>query len=88
MTTTYGAAQQRDDNGAVLNKQSSFAQIIQTPDNSTQYICLAKPGSLSSAAVWQVQKVVTSGTTQTITWADGNDNFDNVADNYATLTYS
>jgi len=51
------------------------------------YVGVAAMGTASSAAEWQIQKV--DSTTGTIvTWADGNDNYDNVFDDYASLTYS
>lgn len=54
---------------------------------SITYVGKATIGSSGASAVWQVQKIdETSGTI--ITWADGNDNFDNVWNNYASLTYS
>ena len=52
------------------------------------YIGRAAPGSLGSAAVWQVQKITVSGTETLIKQADGNDKFDNIWDDRATLTYS
>jgi hypothetical protein len=50
------------------------------------YICEAAPGTASSAALWRICKV-TDATGNTV-WADGNGNFDNVADNRASLSYS
>lgn len=58
-----------------------------TVDGYVTYVGQAVIGSASSASVWQIQKIdETTGTI--ITWADGDDNFDNVWDNYAVLTYS
>lgn len=58
-----------------------------TESGSITYVALAAPGSLQSDAVWQCRKIdETSGTV--ITWADGDSNFDNVATNLASLTYS
>lgn len=54
------------------------------------YICSAKPGTALVSALWRVKKIDT-GTDITITWADGNANFDNVATDLATvalLSYS
>ena len=54
------------------------------------YVGKAAPGTVTSSALWQVQKVDESGTPETtvITFADGNSKFDNVWDDRATLTYS
>lgn len=60
-----------------------------TIDGSSTYIAVATPGTQLSDALWQVQKIDDSvaGTTL-ITWADGNANFDNIATDLTTLTYS
>lgn len=51
------------------------------------YIGKALIGTATSAASWQVQRIdATSGTV--ILWADGDADFDNVWDNYASLSYS
>ena len=51
------------------------------------YVGNAPIGTATTEALWQIQKIdSTSGTV--VTWADGNDNMDNVWDDYATLTYS
>lgn len=67
-----------------------YAQYI--VDNSgvdgNVYVCKAAVGSSILSAVWQASKINVTGTVTTITWADGNTNFDNIANNAATLTYS
>lgn len=56
-------------------------------DANLQYVGIADPGSLTSAAVWKIFRVdCTTGTI--ITWADGNDNADNIYDNRESLSYS
>jgi len=51
------------------------------------YIGEAVIGSSAASAVWRVKRLdETSGLI--ILWADGNENFDNVWNNYATLTYN
>ena len=50
------------------------------------YVGEAAIGSATSAALWRVFKFDSS--TGQITWADGNASFDNVYDNYASLSYS
>jgi predicted extracellular nuclease len=51
------------------------------------YIGKAAVGSSESAAVWQIQRIPTSGIV-TAVYADGNGNFDNVWTNRGSLTYS
>lgn len=52
------------------------------------YIGFAPCGTAESAAKWQCKKILTSGGTTTITWADGDANFNNVATDLTALTYS
>lgn len=54
---------------------------------TTTYVGEASPATLTSAALWRIKRIsTTSGVV--ITWADGNNNFDNVWDNRASLSYS
>ena len=54
-----------------------------------EYIGLASPGALTSAAVWKIKKLVYVGTGVTeILWADGSNAFNQIWDNYAALSYS
>jgi hypothetical protein len=64
-----------------------MAQIIQVV-GATTYVCDAPPGTLAGSASWRAKKIVEASGTTTITWADGNASFDNIASNRATLTYS
>lgn len=53
------------------------------------YLGDASVGSATSGSVWRIQKLVfTTAGSVTITFADGNTNFDNVWDNRASLSYS
>ncbi len=66
----------------------NYAVFKQTV-GSYQYVGLADVGSDSSDAVWQCFRVDKSVTNVVaITWADGNDNFDNILDNITSLSYS
>lgn len=66
----------------------SLATKVDEADASTTYIGTAVIGAATSSALWQIKKVSVSGTVTTITWADGNDNYDNIWDNRASLSYS
>jgi hypothetical protein len=50
------------------------------------YLCEAQPGTAAATAAWRISKI-TDATGVTV-WADGNGNFDNVAADRASLTYS
>lgn len=53
------------------------------------YLGDASVGSSTSSSIWRIQKLVfTAAGSVTITFADGNVNFDNVWDNRASLSYS
>lgn len=64
-----------------------YAKKITAPDANTTYIAIAPIGSLQSAAVWQVKKIVVSGTDTVVTWAGGGA-FNQVATNLAGLIYA
>src|SRR3990172_10650651 len=58
-----------------------------TESGTVTYICRAAPGTTQATAKWQVFKI--DDTTSTIiSFADGNANFDNVATDLTSLTYS
>jgi hypothetical protein len=66
-----------------LSKQVDFI------DDNHIYIGEANPGSTFSAAVWRIKYIVIlSDGDVSITWADGNDSFDNVWNNRASYSYS
>lgn len=53
------------------------------------YLGHAYPGTAGSVAQWRIQKLVFGGDGDvTITWADGNANFDNIWDDRASLSYT
>jgi hypothetical protein len=62
-----------------------YSRIVEVIGTDT-YIAHAPVGSLSTDAVWRVQKIDTNGSRM---WADGNINFDNVASSpLSALTFS
>ena len=54
-------------------------------DATYTYIAEALPGTSTTTAAWRVKRIVTA--TGVTTWADGNANFDNLANSLTTLTY-
>jgi hypothetical protein len=50
------------------------------------YVGQSSPGAANTDAVWRIKRITNA--TTTITFADGNANFDNVWDNRASLTYA
>ena len=60
--------------------------IENSADSNIEYYGKASIGSSDNDPVWQIKKIDnTSGVI--ITWADGNENFDNIWDNRESLTY-
>jgi hypothetical protein len=64
-----------------------MALRIDEADANTIYIGKAKVGSSSSSPLWQIQKIVVSGTVTNFLWADGDMNFDNIWDDRTTISY-
>ena len=71
-----------------FNKAASKPLAVKiTESGNITYIGKALPGSSQADAVWQCMKIdETSGLV--ITWADGNELFDNVATDLTVLTYT
>ena len=74
-------------NGTLVRQLASTMSLRTVTVGTTMYVGKAAVGSSTSSAVWQVQKIDMPTGSITITWADGNPDFDNVWDNYASLTY-
>ena len=57
---------------------------------SVLYVGEALPGAATANAVWRVRQVetVSGAEDAVIFWADGDTAFDNIMDNFQTLTYS
>lgn len=73
---------------------SSSGTTLETPVYATKiessgsfyYIAEGPLGASTTDPVWRVQRIDLTGP-YVFTWADGNDNFDNTADNLTTLNY-
>ena len=91
------------DNGDVYEKSGGswsltgsplgMAQAVRTDTDGgnpeTIYRGTANPGTLTSAASWRIERItIATDGDVTIVHADGNDNFDNIWDNRAGLSYS
>jgi hypothetical protein len=75
---------------AAVEQNSNYAlQLAYTASNEVEYLGKADIGTATSAATWQIKKFTwTSGNLTKKEWADGNEAFDNVWDNRASLDYS
>jgi hypothetical protein len=70
----------------LLNNQN-YVPVIDSASSTVTYIGYAIPGSLESNPVWQIKKLVDSGTVTKMYLADGNQNFDNIWSDRASLVY-
>lgn len=75
---------------STINASNSFEQKLLQVDSvgSTSYLGYADAGTATSAATWAIKKIVETGSDVSITWADGNNSFDNIWDNRLALSYS
>lgn len=55
---------------------------------SITYVAKAVVGASTANSVWQVMKMNETSGFPIITWADGNENFDNVATDLTALSFS
>lgn len=64
--------------------------IVDSGDTLIYYLGRAAVGSGTGSAVWQLQRMTYSATTDDVIveWADGNSDFDNIFDNREALSYS
>ena len=77
-------------NGNLNVNSANLSESLLQVDSvgSTTYLGYADAGSLTSASVWAIKKIIEISNDVSITWADGNTNFDNIWDNRLTLTYA
>lgn len=77
-------------NGNLNVNSANLSESLLQVDSvgNTTYLGYADAGSLTSASVWGIKKIVEVSNDVSITWADGNTNFDNIWDNRLTLTYA
>lgn len=91
------------DNGDIYTKsagtwnlQGNLSQVAQTIRTDTDgatpetiYRGFALPGTLTNAPSWRMQRItIQADGDVSIVFADGNDNYDNIWDNRASLSYS
>lgn len=65
-----------------------LTKIDTTTTSGVTYIGKAAVGSSAASAVWQIKKLDSNTLALDKTWADGDDNFDNIWNNRASLSYS
>ena len=71
---------------AVTVTDPNYASQIYVSGDYT-WVLKAVPGTQASASAWQAQQVLSLSGNTFVTWADGNDAFDNLGSAYASLSY-
>lgn len=62
------------------------SSLVDEASPTVTYVCEAPASSLSSAAVWRIKRITTSGAIITVQWAAAGA-YTQIADNRAALTY-
>lgn len=68
--------------------KKALTEVIEVVDANNTYIGQAVPGSSLGASVWRIKKIVVSGSTTTIGWANGDGSFSYEWDERASYTYA
>jgi hypothetical protein len=71
----------------ISNKEVETTTKIDVVSSAVTYVGEAKLGASESSAVWQILKIVKSGTVVSILSANSNLRFNNIWSDRATLTY-
>ena len=72
----------------IVEEQMVYSKRVDFISENLLYKGEASVGSSENLPVWRIQKIVIGNDGDvTITWADGNSNFDNVWVNHESLTY-
>ena len=67
---------------------ADYRTEIDVVSATVTYVGYADPGTPTSSALWKIKKLTGTGDDLSVTYADGNSNFDNIWDNRASLSYS
>ena len=70
-----------------MDKNKDYTKRIDEVDADNTYIGAASPYAFEDDNVWQIKKVVVSGTVTSIKYASGNNLFDKIWSDRATYTY-
>lgn len=71
----------------VTSVDTIYSVRVDDVSSTVTYVGEASLGASESAPLWRIKKLETVGSVFKITWADGNQSFDNVWDNRTVLTY-
>jgi len=87
-TNDMPAMDSADRPGFQQSVEMPLAFRIDWAGDAVCYAGWAEPGTSGGSAGWRIKKIALSGDDVTVTWADGDADFDNVWDNRDSLDYS
>jgi len=76
---------------ALIELNANYTQLLEYDiSGNAIYIGVAAPGTATTAGAWQIKNLTYDGGGNLISlkWADGDDQFNNIWDNRAALSYS
>lgn len=71
----------------VTTLDTTYAIRVDQATSTEMYVGEAPIGSSEVASVWRIKKLLSTDSTISLSWADGNQAFDNVWGNRTSLTY-
>lgn len=74
--------------GSLGGASTEYETRLDEPSSTTTYVGKAAIDSDPAGSVWQIKRILISGTETIIEWADGDSSFDKVWDDRASLSYS
>ena len=72
----------------IITTPPAYTIRLDDVGGGVSYVGEADPGANPALPVWRIKKIVEVGDDITITWADGDDDFDNIWNNRLALVYS
>lgn len=88
LTLVYDTTTMDDaDSLQIYYDMGSLVKRVDEASATVTYVGQAQDGSSIGDPLWQIQRITSSGGATEIEWADGNNDFDNVWDDRAALTY-
>lgn len=72
----------------VTAPDTTFTIRVDDASSTVTYVGEAQTGTGESVAAWRIKKLTTTGTVLAIQWADGNQQFDNIWNDRASILYT
>lgn len=74
-------------NSYYTKRQTSDTMLLDEVSSTVSYLGYSPLGAATSTDNWKIKRILVSGTLTSTQFADGNENYDNIWDNRASLTY-